>query len=73
MNGRGIGLAIAAAGVLLVTVGILFATGLLSWFGRLPGDIRIQREGFAFYAPITSMLIASAVLSLLAILVRRVF
>jgi hypothetical protein len=59
------------AGVLLVVVGLLAQTGALSWFGRLPGDIRVQRPGFSFYFPITSMLVVSALISLAGYLVRR--
>ncbi|SHJ58599.1 Protein of unknown function [Hymenobacter daecheongensis DSM 21074] len=44
---------------------------LLGWFGRLPGDIRIERPGFRLYAPLVSMLLLSVVLSLILWLVRR--
>ncbi|MGC2461689.1 MAG: DUF2905 domain-containing protein [Steroidobacteraceae bacterium] len=52
-------------------------TGLLwPWLERmhlfhLPGDIVVDRTGFKFIFPITTMLILSAVLSLLAWLLRR--
>jgi len=39
--------------------------------GRLPGDIVIQRDGFRFYFPVTTMLIVSLVISLLLWLFRR--
>jgi hypothetical protein len=39
--------------------------------GRLPGDLRIEREGFSFYFPITTSLIVSIVLSLLLWFFRR--
>ena len=65
------GLALVAAGVALVLVGLLVWSGALSWFGRLPGDIRIQRPGLRFYAPITSMLLVSGVLSVVLAIVRR--
>jgi hypothetical protein len=58
-------------GLLLVAIGLLAWTGALSWFGRLPGDIRIERPGGRFYAPITSMLIISVILTVLASLIRR--
>lgn len=35
-----------------------------SWLGRLPGDVRIERDGFRFYLPITTALLVSLVLSL---------
>lgn len=64
---------IVVAGVALVVIGVLVQTGVLGWFGRLPGDIRIERPGMSFYLPITSMIIVSVVLSLVAHLVRRLF
>ncbi|GEM84629.1 DUF2905 domain-containing protein [Meiothermus hypogaeus] len=62
-------------GLLLVALGLvwLYAPGLLSWFGRLPGDIRIEREGFRFYLPLTSMVLVSVGLSLLFNLLLRWF
>jgi hypothetical protein len=55
------------AGVLLLVAGLLLLLfpGALGWFGRLPGDIRIEGERGGFYFPIVSMLIVSVVLSLL--------
>ena len=53
------------AGVLLLVIGVLANTGMLSWFGRLPGDIRIERENVRFYFPIVTMIVVSIVLSLL--------
>lgn len=61
-----IGLAILLAGVL-----IYFFSGKLHWFGRLPGDIRIERENFKFYFPLTTMLLLSALLNLIIWLVRK--
>ena len=50
-------------GVILVLVGLLVWSGALSWFGRLPGDIRIERESVRVYIPLASMLLVSVVLS----------
>jgi hypothetical protein len=60
-------------GVGLILVGLLIWSGSLSWFGRLPGDIRIERESVRVYVPIVSMLVVSLVLSLVLYLVRRFF
>ena len=68
-----VGLLIVAAGVLLVVVGLLAWSGALSWFGRLPGDIRVERPNARFYAPITSMLVVSVVLSLIVAIARRLW
>jgi membrane protein implicated in regulation of membrane protease activity len=64
---------LVVAGVVLIVAGVLAQSGLLSWFGRLPGDIRVERPGASFYFPITSMVIVSVALSLLLALARRFF
>ena len=69
--GPSAGPAIVVAGVVLVVVGLLVWSGALAWFGRLPGDIRIQRDTVRVSIPIVSMLVVSAVLSLLLYVVRR--
>ena len=71
MNGRDLGLVIMALGVLALIVGAAVFTGLLGWFGRLPGDIRIEGETTRVYVPITSMLLVSVGFSLLLYVVRR--
>ena len=61
-------------GLAVVVLGAFIWLGggsLLSWFGRLPGDIRIERPGFRLYAPIVSMLLLSLLLSGIMWLVRR--
>ncbi len=60
-------------GAVLIVVGVVlqFAPWLLSWFGRLPGDIRIETESTRVFIPITSMIIISVVLSLLLTLLNR--
>jgi hypothetical protein len=45
--------------------------GALRWFGRLPGDIRIESESARVYVPIVSMLVVSLVLSLILYVIRR--
>ena len=58
-------------GIALVLVGLLVWSGALSWFGRLPGDVRIERESVHVYVPLVSMLVVSVALSLLLYLLRR--
>ena len=58
-------------GLLLIGIGLIAKTGLLGWFGQLPGDIRIERDGFRFHFPLVSMILLSAGLSLLVTIVRR--
>jgi membrane protein DedA with SNARE-associated domain len=66
-----LGPTIVLAGVALALIGLLVWSGALTWFGRLPGDIRVERENTRVYIPIVSMLLLSVVLSLGAALFRR--
>lgn len=58
-------------GVVIIAIGLLAWTGSLSWFGKLPGDIRYERGSTRVYAPFATMLIISIVLSLIAYFLRR--
>ena len=58
--------------VLFVVGGLVFLAAKVGLpFGRLPGDIRIEREGYSFYFPLTTGLIVSIVLSLILWLFRK--
>jgi hypothetical protein len=70
---RSIGLLVIVGGLFVAFVGLLIYAGALSWFGRLPGDIRYESEHVRVYVPIVSMLLASMLLSLLFYLLRRFF
>ena len=61
------------AGLVLVVIGLLVYSGALSWFGRLPGDLRWEGEQSRVYFPLASMLLLSVLLSLLAFVLRRLF
>jgi hypothetical protein len=62
---------IVGAGAFLILAGLVVWSGGLSWFGRLPGDVRVERETVRIYVPIVSMLLVSVVLSLILYLFRR--
>jgi hypothetical protein len=70
-GGPGPGPLLVGLGVARILIGLLVWSGSLSWFGRLPGDIRIERESVRIYVPLASMLILSLVLSLILYVVRR--
>ena len=55
------------AGAVLLLAGLLltWAPGVLGWFGRLPGDIRIERPSGSVFIPVTSSILISLVLTLL--------
>ncbi|MFP4155691.1 MAG: DUF2905 domain-containing protein [Halothiobacillaceae bacterium] len=62
------------AGAVLLVLGLIwhYAPWLLNWFGRLPGDIRIENGNTRIYIPIVSMLIVSIVISVvLGLFFRR--
>jgi hypothetical protein len=75
MTSSGLGLWLLVAGGILALLGLLVMTGALSWFGRLPGDIRFESEGgrVQVFVPLASMLLLSVGLSLLIALLRRLF
>ena len=68
---RDLGPVIVAVGLVVVLVGALAWSGGLSWFGHLPGDIRIERENVRVYFPVVSMLLVSIVASILLSVFRR--
>lgn len=62
----------------LLTLGVVLILAGLAWpllaklgLGRLPGDIRIERDGFTIFVPLTSGLLVSAVISLILWLLRK--
>lgn len=60
-------------GLLLVMGAIVrFAPGAVSWFGSLPGDIRIEGENSRVFIPITSMIVLSVILTVVVNLVLSV-
>ena len=71
----GLGKALIVTGGLLALAGLIIlvnekgAGGPLGewfgWFGKLPGDISVKRDGFSFYFPLTTSILISIVLSLL--------
>jgi hypothetical protein len=56
-------------GIALVVVGLLVSMGVP--IGRLPGDITYRRGNFSFYFPLTTSIIASILLTLLMMFLRR--
>jgi uncharacterized protein YybS (DUF2232 family) len=59
-------------GLLLVLIGVVLTFGgKIPWLGKLPGDIRIERDNFSVYFPLGTSILLSVVLSLLFWLFRR--
>jgi hypothetical protein len=62
----------------LITIGVVLVIAGLLWpwlaklgLGRLPGDIRVEREGFSFYFPLMTGLLVSIVISIILWLLRK--
>jgi H+/Cl- antiporter ClcA len=60
-------------GASIVVIGLLvyFFHNKLNWFGRLPGDIRVEKENFKFYFPVVTMLLLSLLLTIVINILRR--
>jgi hypothetical protein len=71
MDEKAAGGVLIAVGVAFALVGLAVSTGLLSWFGRLPGDIRIESDNVRVYVPLVSMLLVSVVISVALLVFNR--
>ncbi len=60
-----------AAGLILLAVGLLWPWLAKLGLGRLPGDIRIEKEGFSFFFPLTTGILVSLLVSVLLWIFRR--
>jgi H+/Cl- antiporter ClcA len=64
---------IIGLGAIIIVVGLMiyFFHDKLHWIGRLPGDIRVEKENFRFYFPITTLIVLSLVLTLIVNIIKR--
>jgi hypothetical protein len=61
----GFGWILLVLGLVIAGMGLIWVLApSVPWLGRLPGDIRIERDNFRFYFPLATCLVLSAVLSL---------
>ena len=68
---KSIGLLVMAGGVVLVLVGAATYLGWFSWFGRLPGEVRVEGERVRVFFPVATMIVVSVVLTVLLNLAVR--
>lgn len=70
-----LGKALIFVGILITVFGVFFVAKdqlpFLRWFGKLPGDIVIQRESFKLYFPITTCLLLSVVMTMVSWAIRK--
>jgi hypothetical protein len=57
---------------IVIIGGLLMLGGRIPWLGRLPGDIRIEREGFSCFIPLATSIVLSLLLTLLLNLILRI-
>ena len=71
----GTGKIIIIIGVIIVLAGVIvyFFHDKLNWIGRLPGDVRVEKENFRFYFPITTMIVLSLLVTLITQIIKRFF
>ena len=62
---------LVGAAIVLLGVIIYFFHDKLHWIGRLPGDIRVEKENVRFYFPITTLLLLSVIGSILLRFIKR--
>ena len=67
MLNQDIGKGLIILGVVLLVIGciVYFGVAKLNWLGNLPGDIKIERENFNLYFPLTTLIILSIAVNLL--------
>jgi hypothetical protein len=66
---------IITGGILIVMIGIIiyFFHDYFKWIGKLPGDIRIEKDNFRFYFPISTMIIFSLILTIIITIIKKIF
>ena len=64
---------IIIAGVFVLIIGILvyFFYDYFKWLGKLPGDIRIEKQNYQFYFPIVTMLVISIAVTVIVNILKR--
>ena len=69
-----------SAGKIIMIMGVILFTGGMIWYffgdkfqwiGRLPGDIRIEKENYRFYFPITTMILFSLLITMIIQVIKR--
>ena len=70
-----IGKIIIISGIIIVVIGLIiyFFGNFFAWFGNLPGDIKIKKEKYSFFMPITTMIIISIIFSLIIYVIKKLF
>lgn len=65
MNQTGKLLFFLGLGLIIIGIILWLFGDRLNFLGKLPGDIRIEKENYSVYIPITTMLLISLIISLI--------
>ncbi len=67
MNGfENIGKVLIITGLVIIAIGaLIMLSGKISWIGKLPGDILIQKKNYTFYFPVATSIVLSILLTLI--------
>ena len=70
-----IGKVLILCGIVMLSIGcfLVFFNDKLKWFGDMPLDFSYESDSTRFFAPIGSMILLSAILSIIANLIFRFF
>jgi hypothetical protein len=70
-----VGKILIITGIIMLIAGLIlyFAGNRLNWLGHLPGDINIVKDNVRIFIPITTMILLSAILSLILYIIRKFF
>ena len=59
--------------ILIVGVIVYFLGDRMNWFGRLPGDIRVEKENIRIFIPLTTMILISILITLIINIFKKIF
>ena len=63
---EGLGKILLIVGGIIIILGLIFIFGRhIPFFGKLPGDIFVKKDGFSFYFPIVTLLILSILITII--------
>ncbi len=67
-----LGRSLVVLGVVIAAIGAVLIVGpRIPYLGRLPGDLRIERDGLTIYIPLATMLLVSIIASVVLGLLNR--
>jgi len=70
-----IGKILLITGIIIVILGLIFTysdkIAVLKYFGKLPGDIRIEKDNFSFHFPVVTCIILSIIITIILTIISK--